>query len=491
MSTISKVQAALNRSKALIDYNIYNNIHKQYEFRKQILLADNSLTEDEKTEVIKTISRKYDRDKNCNQECLATLWCEYCIRNYLKTEFSNWTSGNDDIDDLIQKCQTETLNPTRIIEWIPYNKLQNIEYLTKGGFSEIYTAKWIDGRYKVWNSKEQELERFGRSNKKVILKKLENMENANNNWFEEAKSHLTISNKDAKFVQCYGLTHDPLNKDYILVMELMNIDLRKYLQQIHNQPTWKVRILIARKIISALYNIHKENIIHRDLHSGNILYSLRYDEWCISDLGFCGPADKPTKISGTPLEYKNLIVQCWDADPLKRPNTKALLKKIREIDLSYQNMPNESFQPNITNNLESGYTNTYNKSYASKVHQFENFPAEPRNATEEEQEEFHSKPHDFHIPDNIDDFDKSNSNQKSSSTSTISDNFEGDNKDLLTKFNELQINSANDTQNNFIKDEIIQQQIKNYHIDISVDEDEVCNNPNFHSEEQDEFEIPD
>ncbi|CAB4440268.1 unnamed protein product [Rhizophagus irregularis] len=104
--------------------------------------------------------------------------------------------------------------------------------------------------------------------------------------------------------------------------------------------------------------------------------------------------------------------------------------------------------------------------------------------------EFHSKPHDFHIPDNIDDFDKSNSNQKSSSTSTISDNFEGDNKDLLTKFNELQINSANDTQNNFIKDEIIQQQIKNYHIDIS-DEDEVCNNPNFHSEEQDEFEIPD
>ncbi|CAB4440269.1 unnamed protein product [Rhizophagus irregularis] len=99
-----------------------------------------------------------------------------------------------------------------------------------------------------------------------------------------------------------------------------------------------------------------------------------------------------------------------------------------------------------------------------------------------EQEEFHSKPHDFHIPDNINDFDKSD-NQKNSSTSTISNNFEGDNKDLLlTKFNELQINSEND--------ETIQQQIKNYHIDIS-DEDEICNNPNFHSEEQDEFEIPD
>ncbi|CAB5108579.1 unnamed protein product [Rhizophagus irregularis] len=132
-------------------------------------------------------------------------------------------------------------------------------------------------------------------------------------------------------------------------------------------------------------------------------------------------------------------------------------------------MPNESFQTNITNNLESDYTNTYNKLFASKIHQFENFP-EPRNATEEEQEEFHSNPHDFHIPDNIDDFD--------------------DNIYLLTKFNELQINSANDTHNNFIKDETIQQQIKNYHIDIN-DEDEICNNPYFHSEEQDEFDIPD
>ncbi|EXX76875.1 hypothetical protein RirG_029020 [Rhizophagus irregularis DAOM 197198w] len=222
MSNISKVQAALNRSKALIDYNIYNNIHKQLKFRKQKLLADNSLTEDEKTEAIKIINQKYDKEKvfhnsgtkriceNCNQECLATSYCEVCIRNYLKTEFSNWTSGNDDIDDLIQKCQLETIRPNVVIEWIPYNKLQNIKYLTKGGFSEIYTAKWIGGKYKVWNFKEKKLEKSG--NIKVILKRLGNVENTNKNWFEEAKSHLTISNKDAKFVQCFGLTQDPLKK---------------------------------------------------------------------------------------------------------------------------------------------------------------------------------------------------------------------------------------------------------------------------------------
>ena len=80
----------------------------------------------------------------------------------------------------------ETLVPSRIVEWIPYNKLQNIEYLTKGGFSEIYTADWIDGRYAEWNSKKQQLTReFEFSAQSVVLKRLENVESANQSWLEE------------------------------------------------------------------------------------------------------------------------------------------------------------------------------------------------------------------------------------------------------------------------------------------------------------------
>ena len=197
MSAIRKevVQAALNRAFALVDNNVHNDIHKHFEFQKQTLLTDKSLTKDEKTEAIRTISETYDRAKirhnegakriceNCDQECLATLFCEYCVRNYLKAKFSNWTSGNDDINNLIQKCQIESLLPSKIVEWIPYNNLQDVKYLTEGGFSEIYTAVWIDGGYEEWDIKEQELIRFGEQD--VILKKLENVENANQNWFEE------------------------------------------------------------------------------------------------------------------------------------------------------------------------------------------------------------------------------------------------------------------------------------------------------------------
>ncbi|GET57223.1 kinase-like domain-containing protein [Rhizophagus irregularis DAOM 181602=DAOM 197198] len=189
------INNALRRSYALIDYNVHNDTHKRYKFQKQTLLDDESLTKKEKSEAIRIITKSYDEEKivhnkgtkriceNCNQECLAITYCELCVRNYLKAKFSSWTSGNDNIDNLIQECQMKTLAPRLIPEWIPYNNLQNIKYLAKGGFSEIYTAVWIEGTYEEWDSKEQQLKRFG--SQIIVLKKLENVENANQNWFEE------------------------------------------------------------------------------------------------------------------------------------------------------------------------------------------------------------------------------------------------------------------------------------------------------------------
>ncbi|GET63093.1 kinase-like domain-containing protein [Rhizophagus irregularis DAOM 181602=DAOM 197198] len=469
MSTLryELIGAAINRATSLIDTKIYNDIHKQFEFKKQTVHADNILINDEKTYAIRWITKGYDRNKvrinsgtkriceNCKQECLATLYCEYCVRNYLKEDFSNWTSGNDDIDNLIQKCQMESLMPSRIVEWIPYSNLENIKYLTKGGFSKIYTAGWIDGRYDEWDSEKKQLTRFG--NLDIVLKELENVESANQSWFEEAKSHLTISNKWPNVVRCYGLTQNPSNGNYMLVMGKMDIDLRKYLQQNHNQLTWKDRMKIINVIIRSLYYIHKEKAIHRDLHSGNILYSQLNDHWYISDLGFCGPADKsstsiygnlpyiapevivgreytfasdiysiailmweissgqtplinyehendivmniingirPKIVPGTPLEYKNLMKECWDADPLKRPNAFALGKRMEKINLYYQNMSDKLFKSEMDNlemnKVEENYT-------SSRLYNFGNLP-EPRNATEEEQEVLHSKLYDFNIP---------------------------------------------------------------------------------------------
>src|SRR4051794_26126727 len=231
----------------------------------------------------------------------------------------------------------------------------------------------------------------------------------------------------------------------MLVIHLMDVDLRKYLQQNHNQLTWKERIKIVKDIIVALSAINGENAIHRDLHSGNVLYSKLNQRWFISDLGFCGPADKSSKciygnlpyiapeviaekettfasdiysfgmlmweissgqppfsnyeydyylatkiingirpkiVSGTPLEYKNLMKQCWDADPSKRPDIDTLVDKIYKMHQYYQNISNESNNLEIDQiNLETNYTSSSSRLFTSKIHQFDNL-SEPRNATE-------------------------------------------------------------------------------------------------------------
>ena len=252
---------------------------------------------------------------------------------------------------------------------------------------------------------------------------------------------MTISNKWNEIVECYGLTKDPSDGNYMLVMNKFNTDLRSYMQQNNDQLTWKERIQIAHKTSLALRRIHEENAIHRDLHSGNVLCK---QYWNISDLGFCGPADKssmkiygnlpyiapevisgkeytfksdiysfamlmweisagrppfseykhdfdfvmnvisgmrPKVVLGAPLEYERLMKQCWDADPLKRPDSLTVLKKLGEINIHYnQNIQNESFQPevNINNDLNTKYTS---RPFGSKIHQFKNIP-EPKNATE-------------------------------------------------------------------------------------------------------------
>src|SRR4051812_46394639 len=109
-----RVGAAVNRAFALTDFSIHNDLEKQREFRKQTILADKSLTNDEKLEAIKNSNKNFDLFKIrfnegtkrvceiCGKECLATLYCEHCIRNYLKANFLTWTSGNHDVDNLIQ-----------------------------------------------------------------------------------------------------------------------------------------------------------------------------------------------------------------------------------------------------------------------------------------------------------------------------------------------------------------------------------------------------
>ncbi|RHZ88473.1 hypothetical protein Glove_22g12 [Diversispora epigaea] len=393
-----------------LNTNIYKTIVEQEEYRKNMIQNDSSLTQLEKDFLFIELQKVYDplrisnnaaEKRQCNK-CQnwhqATQYCEFCIRKYLKNNFENWTSGNNEIDKLIQECQQKTVSPDAIIEWISYNQFENIEYLTEGGCATVYTAIWKDGQNIKWNSDKQILERFGRH--KVILKRLNNSNSNNVHWFQEITLSFTIDNTFMYLAKCYGLTKDPITQDYMLVLLYFDNDLRHFLIDNHHSLTWIQKYNIIYNIINILDEFHFKNIVHRDLNSGNILYNASNFVWRISDLGFSGPVDKPlNSIYGNlpyiapevlcdqiyttksdiysigilmwevatgetpfgdhehdldlslaivegyrpkinedipiPHEYLTLMKQCWDSNPDNRPDANTILDKIKLLIKSY------------------------------------------------------------------------------------------------------------------------------------------------------------
>ncbi|UZO03891.1 uncharacterized protein OCT59_024291 [Rhizophagus irregularis] len=147
-------------------------------------------------------------------------------------------------------------------------------------------------------------------------------------------------------------------------------------------------------------------------------------------------------------------------------------------------MSDELFKSEINNlevnKVEENYTSS--RLFTSKIHNFGNLP-EPRNATEEEQEVFHSKLYDFNIPNNINDFDKLSNEQYSDSEKLPKEfiNLQNSNKIIQQQMKRKDIDIDDDEK------EIIQQKMKRQNIGDIDDEDEVYNNPNLHSK----LEIPD
>ena len=86
--------------------------------------------------------KKYGLCEKCNQPKNNHYWCRICT---FQQNFKNWTSGNHDIDEFIQKAQLKAEHYKLVIEWIEYDRFENVKYLAKGGFGTTYKAVWKDG----------------------------------------------------------------------------------------------------------------------------------------------------------------------------------------------------------------------------------------------------------------------------------------------------------------------------------------------------------
>ncbi|EXX71949.1 Tpk1p [Rhizophagus irregularis DAOM 197198w] len=212
-----------------------------------------------------------------------------CNVKYFKRNFKNWMSGNNDIDLFIQNTQLSAhYNVDDILEWIPYDKFYNIEYISKGGFGEVYKANWIDGIINKWDDKIKNWKRKDK-NKIFALKRLNDSKNVKSEFINEIASHYKV-NSNSNIIKLYGITQDPKTEHYLMILEYAeNGNLRNYLIK-NNKLNWENKISFLNDIAIGLEYIHEKEINHQNLHTGNLLYmdDIRI---CITDIGLCKPDD--------------------------------------------------------------------------------------------------------------------------------------------------------------------------------------------------------
>src|SRR6266542_2133559 len=92
----------------------------------------------------------------------------------------------------------------------------------------------------------------------------------------------------------YGITKNPITNDFIIIMKYYELgSLKDYMKKNFYGIKWNEKLSILKYIANGLDHIHNQKIIHRDFHSGNILYENESDV-VISDLGISKSSIKST-----------------------------------------------------------------------------------------------------------------------------------------------------------------------------------------------------
>src|ERR1043165_1121420 len=83
--------------------------------------------------------------ENCYQPSDGKFWCKECVPSCI---IEGWTSGNSEIDDFIKDT---IYNPGSygyplFLEWVAFDRFENVKQIGEGGFAKVYSVTWIDGR---------------------------------------------------------------------------------------------------------------------------------------------------------------------------------------------------------------------------------------------------------------------------------------------------------------------------------------------------------
>ena len=93
-------------------------------------------------------------NKNCSycNKTFIELWCKECDPFRV---IEGWSSGNPDIDKFIKdtmydarhyESRSSSIDRVLFLEWVSFDRFEDIKQIGVGGFAKVYSATWIDGQ---------------------------------------------------------------------------------------------------------------------------------------------------------------------------------------------------------------------------------------------------------------------------------------------------------------------------------------------------------
>ncbi|GET54543.1 kinase-like domain-containing protein [Rhizophagus irregularis DAOM 181602=DAOM 197198] len=174
-------------------------------------------------------------------------------------------------------------------KYYDYKHFSNIQEICSGVFGKVYRTNWKN------------------SQRHLALKSFFNFNNATcKEIVNEFKLQQKVDFHD-NIIRFCGVTKENDNSEkYLLVIEYADGGtLQNYLKDHSSNLTWNDKFNLALQLAHAVSYLHDEEIVHRDLHSKNILIHQN--------------TIKETPFPNTPKDYVKIYTDCWNNEPDNRP----------------------------------------------------------------------------------------------------------------------------------------------------------------------------
>jgi len=268
------------------EYKFVNYLRDVKKFTLQEFLDSQDKDKESYQEIRERINN-FDWCYQCQKPNTSKDWCQPCFVQESERDLGR-LNGQELVKKFIEKQRVMNDEDWKKLDLIPYDQFTSIEKIGEGGFSKVYKARW---------------KRENGNSSDIVLKILNNSQNITIDFLTEIASTKLINNNQAassdyycvgdgfsSVVKCYGISRET-EGNYVIVMHYIRSgNLRQQLKD-KTDDNWSLYEKIKKLwfIIDGLGDIHYQKLIHRDLHSGNILGS------CIADLGLCKPVGSQKK----------------------------------------------------------------------------------------------------------------------------------------------------------------------------------------------------